>query len=1097
MRTPFVSVFTTFILLASVAFGQHPPLVNSGELLEQGAKLYEERKYKEAIKVFSRISRSDTNYSRALHELSLTAYNDSNFQAAKRWAEEGLSRFPETATSWYSLLANAVDELGEREKAIQLYDKIIAEDPNDYQAHYNKGVTLLNMEKLAEAKASFQQCLLINPFYASAHYFLGYLAVQEGRIPEAMMCYAANLVVSPGNGYFRRSIRALSEISEMHEDVVKRAARRKPSHQDDFEMLQEIIVNKISLDKKYKLHASLEDPIVRQLQVMMEKLEYNAADKGFWMQYYVPFYTSLFAEDKFEPFVYHIFSQLDLKPIVTYVKRNEKQIDGLTTFAADYFTEIRATRQLDHQKRPGIKRKHFYSSNRLLGTGEAITKGKESVLVGDWEFYGPNGRLQSKGKFNENQEKTGPWEYYHSNGELKEKSTFVNDKAEGKSLSWFDNGLPSTESEYRDGELNGIHKEYFYNGQPRKTEQYKDGKREGLVRAYTVYGTLYYTLNFKEDKEDGELLYYYNNGKVQNSTRYVNGEAQGTYKAFYYSGKLQEEGQYDKNKKTGTWKEYYESGKLRSETNYLDDEQDGEAKLYYENGQLQKKSIYRKGKPEGKMEDYDKDGILFSDSYFEKGRLKDLKFYDKTGKVISTATSRNGAANLAFYDPYGNKTSEGYFTKEGLQSGKGTEYYKNGKVSLTAEYKDGLLDGLKTTWYRNGKKASEGEYTGNVENGYHTSYHITGKTSDEGWILEGKKQGPHLNYNKFGELKSRSWYLNDDDHGYTEYYHPNGKLDYEQRFDEGWIDEVIQYDTAGNVLSRLELPKGKGNFEFKLLNGKPYIKGAYSNYYLHGEYRIFFPDGSLSQLQYYRWGRRDSIYRSYFPGGILASEGRYSLGNKQGEWKYYHENGKLKLREQNVDGNTIGKSVYLNDDGTLDQEVNYDNNGVFQGANKLYGENNQLMIQFNYENGALVSYTYEGKDGKLVPAIPLKNGSGPVKAFYKNGNTSYEANFVEEEADGERKLYFSNGKPYIVGTRVDGYNHGTYKTWYPSGQLEKEEVYHYGTLHGTVTSFYPNGKPKSVETYHDGELHGDCKYYDPNGKLQVRTYFYQVLQSVK
>lgn len=1089
-------ISVAFLLMISLlSFGQKSGLINSGELLSDGIKLNDQKKYKEAIAVFKKISRSDTNYSKALHELAYSAYNDSNFKATIQYAEEGLRRFPHEAANWYNLLANAYDDLGDHQKALEFYDKVIADDKNNFQGLFNKGITLYRMDKYEDAKKCFQQCLVINPYQTSAHYFLGSIALEEGRIPEAMMSYAANLIIDPSNRYVGRSIQALGGIGQMNDEVAKKAAKRKPSKTDDFDMVQEIVVNRIAMDKKYKLKTSLEDPIVRQLQVMLEKLEYNAADKGFWMQYYVPFYTRLFAEDQFEPFVYHIFSRLDIKPIVSYVKKNEKRINNFTSFAADYFTDIRATQTLEPEKRNAVKQKYYYTT-RLIGKGESQEKGKDVVLTGPWEFYHTNGKVKSKGSFNENQERTGWWEDYHDNGQLKEKTNYLNGKAQGKSQNWYDNGVLASEGTYKNGEADGEWNYYYYNGLPRKTVHFRGGQLNGPVKAYTAYATLSFSLNYRDDKEYGEEVYYYNNGKVETSTMYADGEANGKYKKYYYSGQLMEEGTFEKNKKSGLWKEYHENGKLSGEVVYIENELDGEHKQYYDNGQLLNKTVYRKGKVDGKMEDYDEDGKLFSDSYYEKGRLKDIKFYDKTGKVISSATSRNGSANLTFYDPNGNKTSEGYFTKEGMRSGKTTYYYKNGKPSVMAEYKEGLLNGNRIGYYKNGKISEEGNYTNDVEDGYHISYHLSGKTETEGWISEGKKQGEHVSYTDLGDLSSRTYYLNDDEDGYTEYYHPNGKLDYDQRFEEGWVKEIVQYDTTGKVLSTTLLPQGNSDFEFKLYNGKTYIKGSYKNNFLHGEYKVLYPDGSPSSIQYYRWGYKDSIYKSFYFGGKLATEGKYTMSNKQGLWKYYYPNGNLEYTEFFVNGSQEDKFIMYNEDGTIDKDGQYKNNQL-HGPFKIFGENNQLAVQLNYVHGKFVSYTYEGKDGKPVPDIAIANGTGSVTAYYKNGNKSAEMQFMEDEQNGVRKIYFTNGKLYIEGNRLDGYDHGSKKVYYLNGQVEKEENYWYGSLHGTVKSYYPNGKIKTEEHYHNGELNGDCKYYDANGKVQVRTYFYGVMQSVK
>lgn len=77
-------VVAFFIVMQSVSAQQRIKPEASGVLLEKGIKLHDEKKYKEAIALYKQINRNDTNYSSALHELSLSYYSDSNFIEAKK-----------------------------------------------------------------------------------------------------------------------------------------------------------------------------------------------------------------------------------------------------------------------------------------------------------------------------------------------------------------------------------------------------------------------------------------------------------------------------------------------------------------------------------------------------------------------------------------------------------------------------------------------------------------------------------------------------------------------------------------------------------------------------------------------------------------------------------------------------------------------------------------------------------------------------------------------------------------------------------------------------------------------------------------------------
>lgn len=1098
MRNPSNLLVTAFLFFCASTFAQNKiPLINSGEILVKGNKLHDDRKYKEAIDLYKQIDRSDTNYSKALYEICLSSYYDSSFVECKKYARLGLKLFPEDAPQWYLQIANAEDDLGNKDSAIAYYEKIISLNKYDYSNWFNRGVAFYKMKKYAEAKKSLQQCLLIYPYHASAHYYLGVISLEEGKPVQALLSFCSNLIINPENRYSGKSITALSAIAEAKDDVIKKANTAKKETGDDFELVQEILLSKASLDRNYKLKTSLEDHITRQIQVVLEKIEYNNTDNGFWMQYYVPLYKQIYDNNNFEAFTFYIFSAINNSMVKDYVKKNQKKIDGIVNQTIAYLTPIKETQVLNFEKRETAKERFLFNGKNVSGKGSWVPDNKDVKLVGPWEFYYANGTLRSKGSFNDAGNKTGDWVFYYSNGQLKETGVYANGEVNGVVNSWYSNGVKSAITNYKNDKVDGSLQQWYYNAAPRKTETYTNDKKNGLSKGYTNYGYPNYEGKFVDDLEEGLFTYYHSNGKVQYVINYTKGKSNGDYKKYYDNGVLQLEGSLTDDKKNGIWKEYHINGKIKSENNYVNNELDGECKDYFDNGQLLQKTNYSKGKVEGKSEDFDEDGKVFCESNYEKGRLKDIKFFDKTGTVISNTTTRRGAANLIFYDANGNKNSEGFFAKDGARNGKTNFFYRNGKISSDCEYKDGLLNGVKKTYFINGNLSEEINYVNDEEDGYYTQYYSNKIVKHEGWMVNDKKEGLHIDYDRFGKVYNKAYYLNGENNGYLEYYHPNGKIDYEQKYENGWVNHLTQFDTVGNVIEDIDMPQGNGKFTFKYYNGKPYIIGQYKNNHLHGEYKSLFFDGSTSYLTYYNQGSFDSTSKTFFYGGKLKSEGKYKLGVRVGSWKYYYENGQVYYIDNYKNGEIEGPCIMYNEDGTKDKELNYSNSQL-DGAYKVYGENNQLAYQLNYHHNRIISYTYEGADGKLLPAKPVKNGTFNLVAFFKNGTKSAELDFEDDNVHGKRKLYFTNGKTYIDGARVMGSDEGSKKVYYVNGQLEKEEFYVSDELNGNIKTYYANGKLKSEENYYLGQLHGEAKYFDETGKLlQTRNYFYDLLQQVK
>ena len=182
------------------------PLINSKEIIAKGIALNDAGKYKEAITTFLKVPPSDTAYADVLHELMLSAYSDSNYTDAEKYASIAQDLYPERNTEWLSFMADIYDDTKRPELALKAYDTILAQNPYSYLAYFNKGISLFRDTKMEEAENNFKQCVIINPYYASAHHYLGRLQLLKGNLVQAMMSFATSLVVMPGNRYLKTTV---------------------------------------------------------------------------------------------------------------------------------------------------------------------------------------------------------------------------------------------------------------------------------------------------------------------------------------------------------------------------------------------------------------------------------------------------------------------------------------------------------------------------------------------------------------------------------------------------------------------------------------------------------------------------------------------------------------------------------------------------------------------------------------------------------------------------------------------------------------------------------------------------------------------------
>src|SRR5687768_9468450 len=163
MRKYILSVFLLSMIAILPVFAQRElqnPLLDSKKILEQGIKLAEDGKYKEALTEYLKVPASDTAYSAVLHQIIVACYNDSNYVTAEKYAMTALDLYPTQHTEWYELLANIYDDTKRADLAFRAYDTILVQDHYNSRVLFNKGITFYRQSKYEEATACFQRCVI-------------------------------------------------------------------------------------------------------------------------------------------------------------------------------------------------------------------------------------------------------------------------------------------------------------------------------------------------------------------------------------------------------------------------------------------------------------------------------------------------------------------------------------------------------------------------------------------------------------------------------------------------------------------------------------------------------------------------------------------------------------------------------------------------------------------------------------------------------------------------------------------------------------------------------------------------------------------------
>jgi antitoxin component YwqK of YwqJK toxin-antitoxin module/Tfp pilus assembly protein PilF len=1092
---PFFVFF--FILFSSFqAFSQKNPPIRSRELLKKAEQLYDSGDYKKSMSIYDQIDWNDSNYTKSLYGRVLDYQADSQFNMAIELCEEALKLRDqrETEPDIYNTYGNLFTNTKQNEKAISVFNEAIRKYPSFSLLYFNKGVSLFEQERYADAESVFKEALLINPYIYSAHFYLGLCAINEGKIVPAFLSFTGYLLVNPEGKYNKRCINILAAIAGGKDEILEYKAKRREEGDENYTLVEDILLSKIALEKEYKIKVSLDDPIFRQIQVVLEKLEYKEEDSDFWMQYYVPYFKKLFNEEQFEPFIFWSFGNVQIKEIQDFNRKNKKIIDHFVAQSAGYFNEIRATRMLAYNKRAEQRIRYLYSDGELQGKGELMGDGKN--FQGSWTFYYPTGNIKTSGQYNESG-KEGIWTYYGFSGNLKAREIYRNGKLEGKQQYFSEQGLLTNDEQYLNGQETGLESAYWINGQLFSTTHYKSGKKEGEYKEYSSGGQLIAVSQFVNNVLSGSFVTYYNSGQSKESGNYLNGLLDGPYKNFHENGQLSSEGVFKNGMNEGEWKTYYDNGKIKSRVLYVNTKPEGIQEEYYEDGELKTTYNYKKGLLNGESVSYDKDKKPYARFQFSNDKLESAVYFDKEGKQISSSERKNNGLVLEIFLPDGTKITQRPLNENGQISGQETSYYSSGQISQVIQYLNGEKNGSSTEYFLNGRKKSEQTIKNGKEDGRFTSFFPNGRIESEGWMEDGKSSGTWNYYNERGRLISTQYMVDGILHGYKTAYYPNGQKSIEKKFYKGWLEEMKQFDSTGKLLVCDSFPQFTGKFLLLYPDGHKmqecnYVKGVFE-----GPLTQYFFDGSMEFIQYYKGGLLDSSYTAYDYNQNKIAEGRYKADKKTGLWKFYNEDGRLESTETYANDELYGPSQFYGYDNKIRGEIMYrhdERNGISTNSDP----DGSLLYNVLYDEGNLKSYSYLNKDGKPAPEIKAEHGKLTILSFFQNGKPSRQCQFIENKMHGSDILYYTNGKLRSQDSFEYGIFEGASKQYYSNGNLSKIYTYENGILQGPCLVYNDKGVLTREINYDNGNRHGESKYYTENGTLLETRYYYDgILLSVK
>lgn len=167
------------------------------DYIDDGIKFYDIRNYEKAIEKFNLALEQEPSNSLALYELALTYMAIKKYEECVVAATRGLENQADLEVKLTTILGSCHSQLGNKEKAIEIYKDGILIDPSDAYLHLNIAVAYSSVQQDKDAIFHLKEAIKHSTNYATPYYFIAEIyRTNQYRVP-AMYFYMQFILMEP------------------------------------------------------------------------------------------------------------------------------------------------------------------------------------------------------------------------------------------------------------------------------------------------------------------------------------------------------------------------------------------------------------------------------------------------------------------------------------------------------------------------------------------------------------------------------------------------------------------------------------------------------------------------------------------------------------------------------------------------------------------------------------------------------------------------------------------------------------------------------------------------------------------------------------
>ena len=167
------------------------------DYINDGIKFYDIGNFEKAIQKYNLALELEPSNYLALYELALTYMASKKYEECVVAASKGLENQTDLVVKLTTILGSCHSQLGNKEKAIEVYKGGFLIDPSDASLHLNIAVTYSSVQQDKEAISHLKEAIIHSTNYATPYYFIAEIyRTNHYQIP-AMYFYMQFILMEP------------------------------------------------------------------------------------------------------------------------------------------------------------------------------------------------------------------------------------------------------------------------------------------------------------------------------------------------------------------------------------------------------------------------------------------------------------------------------------------------------------------------------------------------------------------------------------------------------------------------------------------------------------------------------------------------------------------------------------------------------------------------------------------------------------------------------------------------------------------------------------------------------------------------------------